>query len=224
MQTQIRSELSGMSFQDLMKLKDKLGTKTYNEAIFGESKHGKKKVKTEYKRDNKNRPREASSKKPVGQIKIDKKHAKVAETSNRPRDPRFDPNCGDFDSTAFKERYDFVSEIKSKELDELKLKLKKTRDETEVANIKFLIQRLENQQRENTKRKDKEASQKEERDEIKKARLEGRTPEYINKSERKARDLVKKYLELKETGKLNKHLEKRRKKNTAKDRKKFSFD
>lgn len=42
--------------------------------------------------------------------------------------------------------------------------------------------------------------------------------------EQKAQELVKQYEELKSSGKLNKHLEKRRKKNVARDRKKYNFD
>lgn len=42
--------------------------------------------------------------------------------------------------------------------------------------------------------------------------------------EQKAKDLVKQFEELKNSGKLNKHLEKRRKKNLTRDRKKYSFD
>lgn len=51
MQTKIREELSTMSFEELQKLKEKLGTKVYNEAMFGKSKVKKK----AFKRDNKNR-------------------------------------------------------------------------------------------------------------------------------------------------------------------------
>lgn len=42
--------------------------------------------------------------------------------------------------------------------------------------------------------------------------------------ERRAKELVAQFEELKQKGKLNKHLEKRRKKNVAKDRKRIGFD
>lgn len=45
-----------------------------------------------------------------------------------------------------------------------------------------------------------------------------------NIGEQKAKDLVKQFEELKNSGKLNKHLEKRRKKNLSRDRKKYQFD
>lgn len=42
--------------------------------------------------------------------------------------------------------------------------------------------------------------------------------------ERQAKELVAQFERLKESGKLNKHLEKRRKKNAAKDRKRISIE
>jgi hypothetical protein len=50
-QTAIRDELSKMSFEELQKLKEQLGSKVYNEAIFGTSQM----KKTCFKRENKNR-------------------------------------------------------------------------------------------------------------------------------------------------------------------------
>ena len=50
-QTGIREELSKMSFEELQKLKEELGSKVYNEAMFGA--HDTK--KTSFKRENKNR-------------------------------------------------------------------------------------------------------------------------------------------------------------------------
>lgn len=82
-QTAIRAELSNLSFEELQKLKEKVGAKVYKEAIFGvkEKVHDKLKV---YKRENKNRPREVSSKKPVRMLRNE-------ETVKRKefRDPRF---------------------------------------------------------------------------------------------------------------------------------------
>lgn len=46
---------------------------------------------------------------------------------------------------------------------------------------------------------------------------------FLISGEQKAQDLVKQYEELKKAGKLNKHLEKRRKKNVSRDRKKYDF-
>lgn len=53
-QTAIRKELSSMSFGDLLKLKQRLGTKVYDEAMFGTSSKKTKKPDN-FKRVNKNR-------------------------------------------------------------------------------------------------------------------------------------------------------------------------
>jgi ribosomal RNA-processing protein 36 len=50
-QTAIREELSKMSFEELQKLKEQLGSKVYNEEMFGTSQV----KKTNFKRENKNR-------------------------------------------------------------------------------------------------------------------------------------------------------------------------
>ncbi|KAJ6638065.1 Ribosomal RNA processing protein 36 like [Pseudolycoriella hygida] len=220
--SKIRGELSAMSFEDLIKLKQKLGAKVYNATVLGTEDRGKRQMKTEFKRENKNRPREMSSKRPVPLLGNDKGKAK--EIAKAVRDPRFDPNCGEFNATKFKENFSFVADIKANELNELKAKLKESNDPKEIKKIKFLIQRMQNQNLEEKKRKAREHLMDEEKQEIKRAKAEMRMPIYSSNKERRARELVAQYLELKNSGKLDKHLEKRRKKNVARDRKKVDFD
>lgn len=178
-----------MSFEDLMKLKEKLGSKVYNEAVFGaKSKPIKNKTnKANFKRENKNRPREEGVKRPVAFIgKIKTKKSSVA--SER-RDPRFDPNIGEFDAKSFAKNFEFVKEIKDKELTELQNNLKFAEDPKEQKKIKYLIQRMNNQKIEKDKRKIKEDVLAEEQIEIKKSRSEYKKPYYI--TERK--NLLEKY-------------------------------
>ncbi|KAF5280351.1 hypothetical protein FQR65_LT03160 [Abscondita terminalis] len=56
----IRKQISTMSFEDLQNLKEKIGSKEYNSVVFGTQKNIKK--PSNFKRENKNRPRERSSK------------------------------------------------------------------------------------------------------------------------------------------------------------------
>lgn len=239
-----------MSFEDLMKLKEKLGSKIYNETIFSGSTSRptvKKTTKPNFKRENKNRPREEGVKRPVaflGKIKT-----KKSAIDNERRDPRFDPNIGEFDSAQFAKNFEFVKDIRDKELIELQNNLKSTKDPKEQKKIKYLIQRMNNQKIEKDKQKIREQVLAEEQVEIKKAKLDYKKPYYITErkdllfksiswtflfqlfsfdllyiGERKARELVKQYEQLKDTGKLDKHLEKRRKKVASRDRKKLNFD
>ncbi|XP_043274101.1 ribosomal RNA processing protein 36 homolog [Venturia canescens] len=212
-QSEIRQELSRMSFQDLEKLKEKLGSKVYNEAMFG-----KKRIAKElYKRENKNRPREMSSKKPVSRF------YEISTTKkNIPRDPRFDGLCGTFNEKAFKNAYSFVSELKERDLKALRKQLNDTQDPKEIKKIKYLIQRLENQLREEKKCKELKKKDIEEKQEISEAIKQGEKPVFKKKSEKKILNLVSQYEDLKNSGKLKKHIQRLRKKNMKRDRKKFA--
>ncbi|OAD60368.1 Ribosomal RNA processing protein 36 like protein [Eufriesea mexicana] len=112
---QIRAELSQISFEDLQKLKEKLGVKVYKETLFGP-----RKVKqVDFKRENKNRPRELSAKKPISRFR-----EVIQVKKNIPRDPRFDSLCGTFDKKRFNKAYSFLSDVKKNDLEKLKKKLK----------------------------------------------------------------------------------------------------
>lgn len=129
-----------MSFEELQKLKEKLGTKIYNETIFGKTNNNRPPTKkTDFKRANKNRPREMSSKRPFAGV--------IEAHSTRkciPRDPRFDPLCGTFNEEIFKKSYKFVNKIKLDEREALKNELKDTDDPKKQKKIKYLLQRLVN--------------------------------------------------------------------------------
>lgn len=150
-----------MSFAELLALKEELGSKVYNEAIFGNESTVTKQRKPnskrniEFKRENKNRPREISAKKQVPLLSAIKKSA---TNSNGPRDPRFDDKCGEFDRDKFKEDYSFVNEIREKEIAELKSQLKhlKGAEATEEKQkVKTIIQRMQNQNLEEKKLKER---------------------------------------------------------------------
>ena len=85
----IRQELSALSFEELQKLKEKLGSKKFNQTLRGKKKNPEQEV--DYKRVNKNRPREMSSKSRRIEPKVAVQVAKVFRS-----DPRFDGLCGEF--------------------------------------------------------------------------------------------------------------------------------
>jgi len=211
--TGIREELSKMSFEELQKLKEELGSKVYNEAMFGA--HEIK--KTNFKRENKNRPREVSSKCPVPTESL-----AIPSRKTAPRDPRFDSLCGSFNEKAFRHAYSFLSDVRTKEKEQLKQELKTLTDPKRRDKIKYLLQRMENQDREERKQKKKSQRERERLD----ARIEmlrqGKKPRYQTKSEKRVLDLVEQYEELKESGKLQKHIRKHRKRNVQKDRKRLN--
>lgn len=171
-----------MSFADLLKLKSKLGTKVYNEAMFGETSQPTKcPKKNEFKRENKNRPRELTSKKQVP-LMGKRKHSTKAETATQLRDPRFDSNCGEYDRKKFKTDYSFISDIRARESTELKEQLRNRElDPEERKKIKLLVQRIDNQNLEEEKNKSREAALATEQADIKVARKEERMPFYNTK-------------------------------------------
>ncbi|KAM8706687.1 hypothetical protein ACLKA7_010884 [Drosophila subpalustris] len=222
-QNAIREDLKGMSLEEIMQLKEQLGSRVYKEAVLGSKsvKAKQPKTKLELKRLNKNRPREISAKRQVPFLGSELRVERKKETELR--DPRFDERAGDYHIDTFKKNYRFISQIRDKEVSQLKKQLNNV-DGEEKQKIKHSMQRLINKNVEDKKWSLKQKILKNERKKIQKAHDEGRQPHYITKKERRAKELVAQFEQLKNTGKLNKHLEKRRKKNAAKDRKRISIE
>ncbi|KAJ8949226.1 hypothetical protein NQ318_022738 [Aromia moschata] len=215
----IREKISTLSFEDLLKMKEDLGSKLYNETIFGPSKKIKQ---TGLKRENKNRPREISSKirrKQIGKELNTKDIAVVKKVL--PRDPRFDPLCGQYDDNIFKRNYKFVNDIRKDEKKQLEKELKSCTNTERKKTIKFLIQRIDNQIREEIKRDAEHGKKFEEKQNIRDQLKKGEKPVFKKKSVKKLEGLIERFEELKKTNKLRKHIERKSKKLTSRDRKKI---
>lgn len=193
-------ELSELSFDQLRKLGEKLGYKTYKEAAFGP----KSTDITKTSRKNKNKPREESSKKKPIEVKKEKKP--IA------RDPRFDSLYGTYNEEHFKKAYSFIPKIRKKEKKELKRRSLIETDEEEKKRIKYLISRIESQEREEIKKEKKKRKEKQETEARIQALESGHKPHFKTKYERKLVNLVDRFTELKKSGKLKKHMKKVEKK------------
>jgi ribosomal RNA-processing protein 36 len=110
--------------------------------------------KCSFKRINKNRPQETSSKRPVSQFREVFQIKKNSVETER-RDPRFDEKCGSFNEKVFKQTFSFLNDIKDKEMNDLKKLLKKTKNETKRKEIEYLLQRLQNQRTAQEEKEDK---------------------------------------------------------------------
>lgn len=207
---EISNDLASMSFEELHALKEKIGFKMYKEAVFGVD---RKKSKQNFRRDNKNRPREQSAK---HQVPV---YREVFQVKKKVRqDPRFSSRAGDFDERVFGETYSFLQDIKAKEREELAEMIRNEKDPSRQKTLRGLLQKMQNQ----------EAS---ERIKSKKVELEkqyhkflvshkgDKKPLYLNKTEKRKIELAERFKELKRAGKLEKYLEKKRKKNVRKERK-----
>jgi ribosomal RNA-processing protein 36 len=163
-----------MSFEDLQKLKERLGTKIYNETMFG--KKSERRQKKDFKRESKSAPAEMSAKRRVSVFK------KVIPTKNvRFRDPRFDSLSGTFDNKSFKSSYAFLTEYKQNDLENLRKELEVTTDPKTIKKIKYLIQRFENQLREEKRQKQKEEDKQKEKEQLLEAIKRGEKPIYKKK-------------------------------------------
>ena len=214
--TRFRAKLSKMSLEEIQRLKNKLGLKLFDQKMSGTA---DEKKKVEFKRENKNRPREMSSKRQVSRFR--EVLSVSTEVKAPKRDPRFDPICGEYNEKLFKDNYGFVNEYKVTDLKFLKKQLQEEEDPERKSQIKYLIQRTENQLRQLDQDKEKEMEKKEEIEERKAQLKAGIKPVYISKSKQKEKDLVKKYEKLKSSGGLDNYIKKKTKKNVAKDRKRF---
>ncbi|XP_043236872.1 ribosomal RNA processing protein 36 homolog [Amphibalanus amphitrite] len=222
--TEIRKELANMSFEEIQKLKEKLGAKVFNEAYHGRplrARTGSKALLKSgrvhgqpYGKRGKHAPREESSKMRVPSVRDVIAVPKVVR-----RDPRFDGVSGTYDEKAWKKNYKFVGDIKTSEKTQLKEQLRKESDPSEKKKLKVLLQRLQNQEKAEKEKEKKEAEAKMEREENIARLKQGKKPIYKAKSVKKKEELAEKFIELKESGRLDKYLQKKRKKMAGKSKK-----
>ncbi|CAG4931202.1 unnamed protein product [Parnassius apollo] len=205
----IRNELSSLSFEDLQKLKERVGAKLYKEVVFGKKDNVRSTPKV-YKRENKNRPREMSSKRPVPFLKDVVTVPKQKEI----RDPRFDPLCGEFDKKQFAENYSFLSDIRIKDIKTIRAELKETTDPEKVLKLKRLLQRLNEQHKAGRKARVELQKMEKQKEDVEKVFREGKQPYFKNKSELRVETLVRQYEDLKKegTGRIQRHLKRRQQK------------
>lgn len=168
-----------MCFEDLQKLKNEMGAKLYNKTVYGT-----KKPQTDFKRANKNRPREISSKRPLKLGNNNNNSAAVAVTVKKqevPRDPRFDPLCGEFDKATFTKNYNFINDLRKREKNQLEKELNTAKEIDKKKNLKHVIQRLDNQIREQAAQDTISTEINEEKNEIKNKLKRGEKVSYKKK-------------------------------------------
>lgn len=163
-----------------------------------------------FKRSNKDRPVELTSKVPMSM------YLRVKETR---RDPRFEDSCGVFDPERFKKKYSFLEEMKQKEERIVMRKMKREKDPEKKTELKKVVQGLKEKQiaEEDKERKRIIAGQ------LREEAIEQTGKPFVNRSRIKKFALVDKFQQLKKTGKLDKYIERKRKKLVAKARKKYDI-
>lgn len=137
--SEIRGKLATMSFEELLKMKEKIGSKFYNKMLSGNEKTRKP---LKIKRANKNRPQEVSSKIKRKIIERTIVTPKTKQKIIQHRDPRFDGLCGTFDKEKFQIDYKFVYDLQEKEQKILEKEEKEEHDFERKKKLKSAIQRL----------------------------------------------------------------------------------
>ncbi|KAL3154932.1 hypothetical protein ABBQ38_011464 [Trebouxia sp. C0009 RCD-2024] len=169
--------------------------------------------KSDFKRQNKNRPTEQSSKKPVP------RHRQVLEVStSKSRDPRFENLSGKFSTDQFRKQYAFVyDEALPEDKKDLKRQLQGTKDPGSREQLQTRLARVEQQIKEEQTRRQQQDQLKSHKAEELAAVKQGKQPYFMKRSETKRQQLIARYKHLKATGGLEKVVQKRRRKNAMKD-------
>lgn len=169
--------------------------------------------KVVFHRERKDRPMEMSSKRPVPRYREVIQVPKQAS-----RDPRFENLSGKFSDVAFKKRYSFLfDEVLPGEVSQLKQAMTKASSLEDKQQLRSELTRMQNQLVEEKRRRKKEGMEKQWKEEQREAVKAGKPRYYLKKSEKRKRELLAQYEELKQSGRLEKFMTKRRKKNASKD-------
>lgn len=178
-QTTLRKQLKDLSYEELESLKQKMGLKEYNEAMFA-SRTGKSiprnKKRRKFEKTNKHRPKEISSK-----IRVPKMRQIVAVPQKVRKDPRFDNQCGEFNEKIWNTEYSFIRDIQKTEAEDLKTKIKTVDDKTTKKEMRKFIQRVTDKEKSIEVKQREEQKKKLDKEENKKRVAEGKRPFYVKK-------------------------------------------
>jgi len=236
----LRKELADVPLGEIQKLKETVSLKKYNEAIFGVSKTHRNNKQQQQQQDEEgqqtNSERKTTNK--VEEVKEKKKKSApeemtskrrnykprtvIEETKKKSRDPRFDSLSGELNTEIFQKAYSFVDDMKKEELEIVKKQFKKAKNKERKGALHKLLQRMEQQDKLKTvdeKRKGKERERKKE--EYAEGKISGKKTFHLKKSDARKLEMVEQYKELEKSGQLDRYMNKKRKHNAAKEKKKL---
>jgi ribosomal RNA-processing protein 36 len=164
------------------------------------------------KSKSKNAPQEISSKRPVS-----RKHFLPSLTeAHKPRDPRFETLGNSISESSFRKAYTFIDGYQRDEIALLKTQIRASRDTSEKDKLEKALKSLQSR-KDSRMAKDRAAEvlKERKREEMEKVR-HGKQPFYLKKSEERKLVMEDKYSKLGKK-KLEKVLEKKRKKKEGKE-------
>ncbi|KAL8734940.1 MAG: hypothetical protein Q9166_001292 [cf. Caloplaca sp. 2 TL-2023] len=176
-----------------------------------ERKAGKKDHR-ELVRSSKHAPAEMSSKKAVSRKR------EVVPTMKRDiRDPRFEPVTGPLDEQKAKKNYNFLNEYRDSEMTDLKTQIRQNKDTSAKEKLKRSLLSMESRKKAQQMKDQEQEIRRAHRAKEKKMVKQGKRPFFLKKGEQKKLALLQRFQGIK--GKrLDKVIERRRKKNTQKER------
>ncbi|XP_019686162.2 kelch domain-containing protein 3 isoform X2 [Felis catus] len=206
---------SDMSFEELLELQNKMGTKTYKQLVAG---NNTKKPSSRPPVQNacvadKHRPLEMSAK-----VRVPFLRQVVPVSKKVARDPRFDDLSGEYNPEVFDKTYQFLNDIRAKEKELVKKQLKKHRSGQEHEKLQQLLQRMEQQELAQQERKRQQELRLALKQERRARAQQGHRPYFLKKSEQRQLVLAEKFKELKRSKKLESFLSRKRRRNAGKDR------
>jgi len=224
-----RDKVAKVSLRDMLEIQERLGTKNFTKALQNDEEdeddeqpidENKKSTTTNKKIPNegvsKSEPIELSSK------RRPKKRDQVPVHMRGRRkivDPRFNEQFGEYNSKEFRQSYHFITDMRRQELKELKKQLKASEDPTEKMKLKTVISRLKSQVKNVDDLDRVEKISKDIQEKSEKLADGGESTPYITKEVRKVMKLATTYTDLKNTGRIDAYLNKKRKRLASKKKK-----
>ncbi|XP_062461713.1 ribosomal RNA processing protein 36 homolog [Pezoporus occidentalis] len=208
-------DLSHMSFEELLQMQNDARTSVCKQMTRGKKTAKPTKAPAKQQQGKKG-PLEMSAKKPVPFLR-----QVVSVRKKVHRDPRFDDLSGEYKPEIFMKTYSFLDSIKKQEKEMIQKQLKKCRNVEQKEKLQQLLNRMTQQeqaQKKQQKLRERELSWKRQQRELAK---QGKKPFFLKKSEMKKLELADKYAELKRSGKLESFLNKKRKRNAIKDKRRL---
>lgn len=227
--SQNHRNFSEMTMEELLQLQEDIGTKAFKRkvllggAVESPSSHSSgvrgapdKPKHKKFKRLNKNRPREVPMMhRAAPRLTFLDPSQKIKRKAIR--DPRFDDLSGHFNLDAWKNNYKFLRETRRKEKEILIEEMKKEGDPNKRRKIESIIQRMQNQEIEQSKRDKEKEILKEEKEQQKGLLREGKKPKFMTSKERKLLLKAAQFEQLKKENKVDKYLQRKEKRKRVKE-------
>ncbi|XP_071526751.1 ribosomal RNA processing protein 36 homolog [Panulirus ornatus] len=216
---------SKMSMKQLLKLQEDMGVKKFKQEVLKGSGHPSSdptetrqtEKQEQFKRANKNRPSEVPMMRKAAPrlFSLPRHNVKKKIT----RDPRFDNLSGHLNMTIWKGNYRFLKDQRKKEKEILKEEMKSVSNPIKKKKMRSIIQRMENQEKEQAKHEKGMEIRKGVRHRQMDSLRQGKKPKFMTKREQKILLKAAQYEELKKTNRVEKYLERKEKRKLAKEMK-----